>query len=130
MLCDSGCAVTKEFCYHFQAYSSVQAPGSIGVSGNVGEDRLVYPAEVSNGFQIDIEFVVPNDREFEVIFFENLHPLLQNDSCIEHPGLVALVVDVVLTILRYLEVCGAYLRTECSFLRQLSLRSRIFTDRV
>ena len=24
--------------------------------------------------------MVPNDREFEVIFLENLHPLLQDDS--------------------------------------------------
>ena len=73
--------------------------------------------------------MVPNDREFEVIFLENLHPLLQDDSGIEHPGLVALVVYVVLTILRYLEVCGAYLRTKYSFLRQLSLKPRIFKDK-
>ena len=50
MLCYSGCAVTKELCYHLQAYPSVKAPGSIGVSGDVGEDRFVYPAEVSYGF--------------------------------------------------------------------------------
>ena len=50
MLCDSGCAVPKEFCYHLQAYPPVQAPGSIGVPGDVGEDRLVYPAEVTDGF--------------------------------------------------------------------------------
>ena len=50
MLRDSGCAVSKEFGYHLQAYSPVQAPGSIGVSGDVGEDRLVYPAEVTDGF--------------------------------------------------------------------------------
>ena len=74
--------------------------------------------------------MIPDDREFEVILFENLHPLLQDDSGIEHPCLVALVVDGVLTIFRYLEVCGAYLRTKYSFLRQLSLKSRIFTDRV
>ena len=29
MLRDSGCAVPEELCYHLQAYSSVQAPGSI-----------------------------------------------------------------------------------------------------
>ena len=46
MLRDSGRAVSEEFGYHFQAYSPVQAPGSIGVSGDVGEDRLVYPAVV------------------------------------------------------------------------------------
>ena len=50
MLRDSGCAMPKELCYHFQAYPSVQAPGGIGVSGDVGEDRLVYPAEVTDGF--------------------------------------------------------------------------------
>lgn len=44
MLCYSGCAVTKEFCYHLQAYSSVQAPGSIGVPGDVRKDRLIDPA--------------------------------------------------------------------------------------
>ena len=68
MLCYPGCAVPKELCYYLQAYSSVQAPGSIGVSGNVGKDRFVYPAEVPYGFKIDIEFMVPNDREFEMIF--------------------------------------------------------------
>jgi hypothetical protein len=50
VLCDSGCAVPQEFGDHFQAYSPVQAPGSISVSGDVGEDRLVYPAEVTDGF--------------------------------------------------------------------------------
>ena len=130
MLCYSGCAVTQELGDHLQAYSSVQAPGSIGVSGNVGKDRFINPTQVPDGFQIYIEFMIPDDREFEVILFENLHPLLQDDSGIEHPSLVALVVYVVLTILRYLEVCGAYLRTKYSFLRQLSLKSRIFTDRV
>ena len=45
MLRDSGCAVSQKFRHHFQAYSPVQAPGSIGVPGDVGEDRLVYPAE-------------------------------------------------------------------------------------
>lgn len=50
MLCYPGCAVPKELCYYLQAYPSVKAPGSIGVSGNVGEDRFVYPAEVSYGF--------------------------------------------------------------------------------
>ena len=50
MLCYSGCAVPEELCDHLQAYSSVQAPGSIGVPGNVGKDRFVYPAEVSYGF--------------------------------------------------------------------------------
>ena len=74
--------------------------------------------------------MIPDYREFEVILFENLHPLLQDDSGVEHPSLVPLVVYVVLTILRYLEVCGAYLRTKYSFLRQLSLKSRIFTDKV
>ena len=29
MLCYPGCAVPKELSYHFQAYSSVQAPGRI-----------------------------------------------------------------------------------------------------
>ena len=105
MLCYPGCAVPKELCYHLQAYSSVQAPGSIGMSGNVGEDRFVYPAEVPDGFQIDIEFVVSNDREFEMILFENLYPLLQDDSGIEHPSLVPLVVNVILTIFCHLEVC-------------------------
>ena len=74
--------------------------------------------------------MVPNDREFEVILFENLYTLLQDDSGIEHPCLVPLVVYVVLTVLCYLEVCGAYLRTKYSFLRQLSLKSRISMDRV
>ena len=41
MLCYSGCAVPQELCHHLQAYSSVQAPGSIGVSGNVGKDRFI-----------------------------------------------------------------------------------------
>ena len=94
MLCYSCCAVPQEFCYHLQTYPSTQTPGSIGVSGNVGKDRFINPTQVPYGFQIDIEFVVPNDREFEVIFFENLHPLLQDDSSIEHPGLVALVIEV------------------------------------
>ena len=40
-----------------------------------------------------------------MILFENLHPLLQDDSGIEHPGLVALVVDVILTVFCHLEVC-------------------------
>lgn len=44
VLCYPGCAVPKELCYYLQAYSSVQAPDSIGVSGDVGEDRFVYPA--------------------------------------------------------------------------------------
>ena len=130
MLCYPSCAVPEELCYHLQAYPSVQAPGSIGVSGNVGEDRFINATEVSDGFQIDIEFMIPDDREFEMIFFENLHPLLQDDSGIEHPSLVALVVYVVLTILRYLEVCGAYLRTKYSFQWQLSLKLRIFKDKV
>ena len=39
--------------------------------------------------------MVTQDRELEVVFLEYLHPLLQDDSSIEHPGLVALVVDVV-----------------------------------
>ncbi len=50
MLCDSGCAMSQEFGDHFQAYPSIQTPGSIGVSGDVGEDRFVYHAEVSYGF--------------------------------------------------------------------------------
>ena len=50
MLGDSGRAMSKKFGYHLQAYSPVQAPGSIGVSGDVEEDRFVYPAEVSYGF--------------------------------------------------------------------------------
>lgn len=58
----------------------------------------------SYGLQIDIEFMVAQDRELEMILFENLYPLLQDDCGIEHPSLVTLVVDVVLTILCYLEV--------------------------
>ena len=50
MLRDPGRAVSEEFGDHLQAYPSIQAPGSIGVSGDVGEDRLVYPAEVTDGF--------------------------------------------------------------------------------
>ena len=50
MLRDSGCAMSQKFGDYLQAYSPVQAPGSIGVPGDVGEDRLVYPAEVTNGF--------------------------------------------------------------------------------
>jgi hypothetical protein len=100
------------------------------VSGNVGKDRFINAAQVSDSFQIDIEFMIPDDMEFEVILFKNLHPLLQDDSGVEHPSLVPLVVYVVLTILRYLEVCGAYLRTKYSFLRQLSLKLRIFKDKV
>ena len=80
MLCDSGCAVPKEFNYYLQAYSSIQAPGSLGVSDNVGKDRFINATEVSDGFQIDIEFMIPDDREFEVILFENLYPFLQDDS--------------------------------------------------
>ena len=49
MLRDSDCAVPKEFCYNLQAYPSIQAPGSIGMSGDVGEDGLVNPAKVSYG---------------------------------------------------------------------------------
>ena len=64
MLCDSCCAVTKEFCYHFQAYSSVQAPGSIGVSGNVGKDRFINATEVSYGFQIDCHLVMEVARSW------------------------------------------------------------------
>ena len=30
MLCYPGCAVPKKLCYHIQAYSSVQAPGTEG----------------------------------------------------------------------------------------------------
>ena len=51
--------------------------------------------------------MISNDREFEVILFENLYPLLQDISGLEHPSLVPIVVDVVLTIFCYLEVCGA-----------------------
>ena len=40
VLRDSDCAVSKQFGHHFQAYPSVKAPGSIGVSGNVGKDSL------------------------------------------------------------------------------------------
>ena len=53
--------------------------------------------------------MISNDREFEVIPFENLYPLLQDISGLEHSSLVPIVVDVVLTIFCYLEVCGAYL---------------------
>lgn len=49
MLGDSGRAMSKKFRHNFQAYSSIQAPGGICVSGNVGEDRLVYSAEVTDG---------------------------------------------------------------------------------
>ena len=77
----------QKLCYHLQAYPSVKAPGSIGVSGNMGKDRFINPTQVPNGFQIDIEFMIPDDREYEVILFENLYPLLQDDSGIEHPSL-------------------------------------------
>ena len=113
MLCDSGCAMPQELGYHLQAYTSVQAPGSIGVSSNVGKDRFINPTQVPDGFEIDVEFMISNDREFEVILFENLYTLLQDDSGIEHPGLVPLVVDVVLTILCYLEVCWHQLGHIC-----------------
>ena len=49
MLGDSGRAVSQKFRHNFQANSPVQAPGSIGVSCDVGEDRLVYPKEVTGG---------------------------------------------------------------------------------
>ena len=98
MLSNPGCAVPKELCYHLQAYSPVQAPGSIGVPGNVGEDGLVYPAEVTDGFQIDIHLVIAQYWQLEVVLFEYLHPLFQDDGSIVDAGLVALVVDVVLTV--------------------------------
>ena len=41
VLCDSCCAMPKEFGYHFQSYPPVQASGCIGVSGYMGEYRLV-----------------------------------------------------------------------------------------
>ena len=50
MLRDSGCAMSQKFGDYLQAYSSVQASGSIGVPGDVGEDRLVYPTKVTDGF--------------------------------------------------------------------------------
>ena len=83
MLCYSGCAVPQELGYHLQAYTSVQAPGSIGVSSNVGKDRFINPTQVPDGIEIDVEFMISNDREFEVILFENLYTLLQDDSGIE-----------------------------------------------
>ena len=46
MLRDSGRAVSEEFGDNLQAYPPVQAPGSIGVPGDVGEDRLVYSVVV------------------------------------------------------------------------------------
>ncbi len=45
VLCYPGCAVPKELGYYLQAYSSVQAPDSIGVSDDVGEERLDVPTK-------------------------------------------------------------------------------------
>ena len=126
MLCDSCCAVTKEFCYHLQAYSPIQAPGSIGVPGDVGEDRLVYPADVTNGFQIDIEFVVTNDREFEVILFENLYPLLQDDSGIEHPSLALIPSRYYIKSVLFFPLVCALNFSEYSFLGSWMKHLRVF----
>lgn len=48
--------------------------------------------------------MVAQYRQLEVILFEYLHPLFQYNSSIEHTCLVALVVDVILSIFRHLEV--------------------------
>lgn len=43
MLCNSGCAVSKEFSHHLQAYSSVKASSGISVSCDVRKDRFINP---------------------------------------------------------------------------------------
>ena len=46
----SSCAMPQQFGYHFQSNPPVLASGSIGMSGDVRKDRLVYPTEVSDNF--------------------------------------------------------------------------------
>ena len=81
--------------HHLQPDPSVQTAGRIGVSGHVGEDGFINAADVPDGFQINIEFVVSDEGKSEIILLQDLDPFFQNDRGITDPRFPSGVVNVV-----------------------------------
>ena len=62
MLCDSCRTMTKELGNHLEPDAPVQTPGSVSMSGDVAEYGLINSADITNGLQISIDFLIGYHR--------------------------------------------------------------------